>query len=133
MSKHLLILRDDPNEFQRLSPAEMQAAIQRYTSWAEGLGERHLGGQKLADGTGAATLRAGAGETVVTDGPFGESKEIVSGFFLIEADDLAHARELCRDHPHLEAGTIEVRQVAELADCAASPGIVEGSRAEAPR
>ncbi len=81
-------------------------------------GERHTGGRKLADEAAAAVMRGAGSATVVTDGPFGETKEIISGFFTIEADDLAHAVKLCGDHPHLDGGTIEIRQVDELAGCA---------------
>ncbi len=118
MPQFMLILRDDPSQFEQLSPAEMQAVIERYGAWGRKLGERHTGGRKLADEAAAAVMRGAGSATVVTDGPFGETKEIISGFFTIEADDLAHAVKLCGDHPHLDGGTIEIRQVDELAGCA---------------
>jgi hypothetical protein len=48
----------------------------------------------------------------VTDGPYSESKEILGGFYIIEATDYAQALERSQDCPHLGyGGTIEVRQV----------------------
>ncbi len=131
MPQFLLALRDDPSQFAELSPAEMQAVIERYTAWGERLGARHVGGNKLADEAPAAVMRGGASGAVVTDGPYGETKEVLSGYFLIEADDLAHAVELCRDHPHLDGGSVEIRQIDTLSDCAAEPGAAP--RAETAR
>lgn len=127
MSRFMLVLRDDPSRFADISPSEMQAIIERYQAWGKNLGDRHVGGNKLTDGTGAAVLRGAGPSTVVTDGPYGETKEVVSGFFLIEADSLAHAKELCRDHPGLDFGSIEIRQVDLLEDCAAEGAAAGGS------
>ena len=51
------------------------------------------------------------GKPVVTDGPFTESKEVIAGFFLVNAAGYEDAVELCRDCPHLEYGAIEVRRI----------------------
>ena len=52
------------------------------------------------------------GRLVVKDGPFAESKEIVGGFYLIKADDYAHAVKLCEDHPQfVNDGFVEIREV----------------------
>src|SRR5262245_14647683 len=51
---------------------------------------------------------------LVTDGPFAESKDIVLGFMIVEAKDLAEATELANGCPMLDgAGSVEVRPVAE--------------------
>lgn len=116
MPKFMLILRDDPRDFHDLTPAQMQAVLQRYTDWGNKLGERIEGGNKLTDsrdGASSAVLRS-ADDTVITDGPFGETKEVVGGFYLIEADDLPHAIELTRGHPQLDNGSIEIRMVDEM-------------------
>ena len=53
----------------------------------------------------------------VTDGPFGETKEVIGGFYIINADDYDHAVELCKDQPNLElGGTVEIREVDALAE-----------------
>ena len=49
------------------------------------------------------------GRTLVTDGPFAETKEAVGGFDIIEAASLDEAVEIASRHPVAEGGTIEVR------------------------
>ena len=57
-------------------------------------------------------MRGRNGRPTVTDGPYSETKEVLGGYYLIEAADYDQAVERASDHPHLEyGGTIEVRQV----------------------
>jgi hypothetical protein len=51
---------------------------------------------------------------LVIDGPYSETKEIIGGYYVIEAPDYAGAVELLRDCPHLSYGKIEVRQHDEM-------------------
>lgn len=116
MPTFMLVLRDRPEDFRELSPQEMQRMIAEYRAWGRRLEEagRLEGGHKLAD-EGGRVLRASAGRIAVKDGPFAETKEVVSGYFLIRARDYDEAVELCHDHPHLRyGGPIELRQVDEL-------------------
>ncbi|WP_277209594.1 YciI family protein [Isoptericola croceus] len=54
-------------------------------------------------------MRVHDGETVVTDGPFAESKEFIGGFDVVEAPDLAAAIASAAEHPGSWGGaTIEV-------------------------
>lgn len=54
-------------------------------------------------------------ERLVTDGPFAESKDIVLGFIIVDAKDLAEATELARGCPMLDGGgTVEIRPVGAL-------------------
>jgi hypothetical protein len=49
------------------------------------------------------------------DGPYAEAKEVVGGYYQIEAESYAEAIELCEDHPHLKyGGRIEVREVDRM-------------------
>ncbi len=63
----------------------------------------------------AATVRMRAGKMAITDGPFTETKEILAGFYLIEAADQAAAIEIASRIPAAEVGCIEVRPVRQLA------------------
>ncbi|MBL8751831.1 MAG: transcription initiation protein [Planctomycetes bacterium] len=113
MAKFLLVLRGDPEVWRQRPPDEVQALIEHFERWAGGLmGERRfLDGKKLADGEGRLLVRAGT-EVRITDGPFGETKEVVGGFHLIEARDYDHAVELCRTHPNLSIqGSVEIRRL----------------------
>jgi hypothetical protein len=114
MNQYLLILRDDPAVFQGLSPQQIQEVFAKYVAWRTRLHEagRLVGGNKLEDGTGRLLSAAGPSSPMrITDGPFAESKELIAGYFMINAETYEDAVELCRDCPHLEYGVIEVRRV----------------------
>lgn len=62
----------------------------------------------------AATVRVRQGKLAVTDGPFMETKEHLSGFYIIEARDLNEAIRLAADIPLATVGSVEVRPVDKL-------------------
>ena len=64
-----------------------------------------------ADG---GVVRGSAGKMTVSDGPFAESKEVIGGFWLLEASSYEEVQAFLKDHPHLEAGTLEVRQIRDM-------------------
>jgi len=55
-------------------------------------------------------MRTGNGKPIVTDGPFTEAKEVMGGFFVVEAEDYDQAVEVAKTCPHMDFGSIEVRQ-----------------------
>jgi hypothetical protein len=116
MSKFLLLLHEHPQDDADMSPAEMQALIARYRAWAQKLAKegKLAGGEKLVDDAGRHLTLAGD-KPLLTDGPYAEAKEIVGGFFMIEAADYAEAARLAQDCPHLRGrNRIELRQVEVL-------------------
>lgn len=62
----------------------------------------------------AKTVRVRNGRAVITDGPFTETKEMLAGFYLIEAASLDEAMEMAAKIPPAREGSIEVRPVREL-------------------
>lgn len=99
-----------------MSPAEMQRIIERYRDWTESVGRagRLLAGEKLRGGEGRV-VRGRQGRPVITDGPYTESKEIVGGYWLIEAASYDEVLAMLKDHPGLEGpGALEVRQIDEM-------------------
>ncbi len=94
-------------------PAEEQASVQ--AAWGElnqtpGL----TAGLGLAPPDTATTIRVADGETLITDGPYVETKEALDGYFTLEADDLDAAIEVAKKVPALGAGgTVEIRPVME--------------------
>src|SRR5215475_8617387 len=70
---------------------------------------RRLVGMELAPPAEARTVRVRNGETLVSDGPFAETKELVVGFDLLECTDLEEAVDVARAHPMARHGRIEVR------------------------
>ena len=63
----------------------------------------------------ATTLRVREGKVSITDGPFAETKEQLTGFYLVEAADLDEALQIAAKIPPARVGSIEVRPVRQLA------------------
>ena len=96
------------------SPEQMQKTMEKWVAWFKDLGAKgHIKdpGHPL-EKTGKVVK---GNQKVVTDGPYAEAKDIVGGYTLIEARDLAHAAELAKGCPILEVGgSVEVRPVQKL-------------------
>jgi len=107
MKEFLLILKGDGMD--HLSPGELQGIMADYQDWVERLGGNYLGGQRL-ESNGA--LLSSKTDSILTDGPFLEPKEIIAGFFLIQAKDQEKANSIALSSPHLGLYTIEVRPIA---------------------
>lgn len=110
-----MVLARDTGEYPGMSPEEIQAILQRYMEWSDALARdgRMLGGEKLTEGDGRV-LRRDAGALVTTDGPYVESKEVLGGFWIIQADDYDEAVRLVSGSPHFDFGTLEIRRVEEF-------------------
>jgi len=108
MPQYMLALYDDPAHWKKISPEDMQKALEKYMAW----GKRPyvVTGKRLGADTGRV-LRSANGKMRATDGPYSETKEVLGGIYLIEAKDYDEAVDRCSDHPHLEHGTIELRQL----------------------
>ena len=72
------------------------------------------GGEALEDAKSATTVRVRDGQTLVTDGPFAETKEEFGGFYLVEAANLDEAIKWAAKIPGAVRGSIEVRPVWEV-------------------
>ena len=112
MPQYMLLLHDSGTMPPDLSPQDIQAIIQRYIDWRRkvSVNGRKIEGHKLRDGQGRL-LKGAVGAPMITDGPYAEAKEIIGGLFLIEARDYNEAVKLASDCPHLDFGTIEIREV----------------------
>jgi hypothetical protein len=110
MPKFAMLLHEAPTAFNGLSPEQIQAIIQKYIDWVGRLQSegRFVSGEKLVP-DGRAVRRIDA--RLVTDRLFAESKEVVGGLLLIEADSYDHAVALTEGSPHFERGWIEIRQI----------------------
>lgn len=92
-----------------LSPDELQTIMSDYQKWSESLADNYLGGQRLEE---RGSLLTSKKDPILTDGPFLEPKEIIAGFFLIQANNLEEANKIALSSPHLGLYTIEVRPIA---------------------
>ena len=109
MPQYMLLLYDDPAKWQALSPEEMQKAVEKYSAWSKK--PFTLGSKRLADDPGRV-IRPRDGRPTATDGPYSESKEVLGGYYLIEAASYDEAVQRTLDHPHLEyGGEVEIRQL----------------------
>ena len=102
----------DPEAWAKLSEAERDGVFADYRAITETPGVTP--GLQLQDPDTATTVRVEDGETVVTDGPFVETKEALGGYLVFEADDLDAAIALAARIPAARmGGAIEVRPIAE--------------------
>jgi hypothetical protein len=74
-----------------------------------------IGGGRLPPETPAAHVEIRGAKTIVTDGPFAETKEIIAGFAVIQAADRVEAIEIAKRMPHAKWGVVVVREVAQPA------------------
>jgi len=70
--------------------------------------------EALQPASTATTVRVRNGKTTVTDGPFAETKEILAGFYMIEAKDLNEAIQIASRIPPAAVGSIEVRPIRPI-------------------
>jgi hypothetical protein len=93
------------------SKTEPDAEERELDAWVtemEATGVKLYGG-RLRPARDAVTLRIRAGERMLTDGPFAETKEQIAGFDVLECGSLAQAIEVASRHPTARSGTFEVR------------------------
>jgi hypothetical protein len=110
MPKYMLLLYDDPTGWQKLGPEDMQKAVEKYSAWSKK--PFTLGSGRLAGEPGRVIRPSQGGKPRATDGPYSETKEILGGYYTIEAANYEEAVQRALDHPHLEyGGTVEVRHV----------------------
>jgi hypothetical protein len=96
------------------SPEQTQQHMQQWLKWF-----KELGAQGLLKDPGHPLESTGkvvkGSQKIVTDGPYAEAKDVVGGYIVVEARDLAHAAELSRGCPILEVGgSVEVRPLQKL-------------------
>ena len=113
---YMLLIYNDEQEWASM-PDEARAEIRReYFALADELraAGKYLAGAPLQPTSTASRVRIRDGETMVTDGPFAESKEQLGGYFLVSADSVEEALEWAARLPATRYGTVEVRPVLEI-------------------
>lgn len=103
--KYLLLVCTDGEPFD-VDPAELNPE-----PWVNEMDSRgiRLIGDRLRPPSDATTVRVRNGETLVTDGPFVETKEFVGGFDILDCADLDEAIEVASKHPMAKVGMLELR------------------------
>ena len=101
-------VRDDP---------DARAGLQAWMDYGRSLAEAgvHLGDNALQGLETATTVRVRDGETLITDGPFAETKEMLGGYYIVDVPDRQTALAWAAKVPNAPYGSIEVRPVLETA------------------
>ena len=111
MEKFMLIFQGGMPSAQ--SPEQMQANMGKWMAWIDKLAKagKYVSGEPLLPG---GKLIKGSAKGI-TDGPYTEGKEIVGGYFIVNAADMNEATELCADYPdYATGGSIQLRQVMKM-------------------
>ena len=110
--KYALLVYADPSSFTSLSESEQEAVSTEYMALVDAPGV--FGGAQLQPVETATTVRVEDGQTLTTDGPFANTKEIFGGYYLLETDNLDAAIEMASRLPAARmGGGIEVRPIVE--------------------
>ncbi|WP_372016504.1 YciI family protein [Pseudoxanthomonas sp. 10H] len=114
--KYLLLVYTDPSLLEALPPQDYDAHMQGCIRKADALHAEGtlLGSNKLEPAAQARTVRVRDGRASVYDGPFAETKEVLAGYNLVEADSMEEAVELAKQFPWARYGSMEVRPVSDM-------------------
>jgi hypothetical protein len=118
MAKYLVLIYGDERAWAEAPAAWHEANSLRHEAFHASAGSSILGANELEPVARAVSVRAGrAGKASVTDGPFLETKEVIGGYYLLEAADLSEAVRLASELPEASAphGGVEIRPIVPLA------------------
>jgi len=111
--QYLLLIYGSESQFGTLSAAEISGMSEEYGQFTQSIiaSGNYKGGNRLHPVSKATTVSIRDGKTLVTDGPFAETKEQLGGYYLIEAADLDAATAIAARIPGARIGSIEVRPI----------------------
>lgn len=107
--QYALVIYTEPGAEESRSDADRAQARASFQALAAD--PRYVGGAQLQPAEMATCVRVNRGRTLMTDGPFADTKEVLGGFVLIEAADLNGAIEMAANIPAAQYGVVEVRPV----------------------
>jgi hypothetical protein len=109
--EYVALIYTDEAAWEAIPEEERAAWYARYRAFGEAARAKgqFVDGNELAPSSTATTVRVIDGETVVTDGPFVETKEALGGYYVLECDSLEEAVDLAAQIPGAEHGAVEVR------------------------
>jgi hypothetical protein len=111
--QYLALIYGEEGAWEALSEDERRGVYDRYGAFA---GEARkagvlVGGDELAPTTDATTVRVRDSQTLVTDGPYAEAKEVLGGYFVLDCPSIDAAVDWAARIPGAEHGAVEVRAV----------------------
>jgi hypothetical protein len=116
--QYMCLIYDDENIWDKLPEDERNAVFAEYGTFTESIkgSGNYVAGDALQPTSTATTVRIRDGKTLVTDGPFAETKEQLGGYYLVEAKDVDEALKIAERIPSARYGSIEVRPVVVWED-----------------
>ena len=110
MNQFLLTFKDQHASWNSKTESEWNALNQKHSLWMEKFKAGCKSAAKLASKP-SKLLSESNSRLAITDGPFSETKEVLTGFYLVEAEDMNHAVELAKGCPWLLHDQMEIFEV----------------------
>lgn len=114
--KFALLIYNDAALLDAVPPDQFDATMRGCLDHADELRRdgRLLDSQMLEGAESAKSVRVRKGRQTITDGPFTETKELLAGFNLIEAESMEEAVRIAAEFPWVATGCVEVREVRDI-------------------
>ena len=116
MATYMILIYGDQQQWDAMTPEEQEALYAGHGAFAASAGTRVLSTGELQPPTMSTTIRTDAGGRVVTtDGPFLETKEVLGGYYVLDAADLDEVLALAAALPEVHAGHsgVEIRPLVD--------------------
>ncbi|WP_166376049.1 YciI family protein [Aeromicrobium phragmitis] len=114
-TQYLIALPGDEDVWEQMGPEEREKVFDRHREFSEQLaarGHEITGGAELEHSKHAKVVRAEGSGHVVTDGPYAETTEQLSGFYIVASDDLDDLLDVCKLMT-FNGGVVEVRRLVD--------------------
>ena len=132
--KFLVLIYNDPQLLGAIPQREFDDTMRGCIEHADELQEQGylIESQQLEPPSTAKSIRVRNGKRTTMDGPFSETKEVLGGFNLIEAENMEEALRIASEFPWAETGCIEVRPVRDINAVATNVGARRGQASARP-
>ena len=123
--KYIVLIYNDPTLLANVPQSEFNATMRDCLTHADAMQRdgRLLQTEMLEDTRTARSVRVRNGRTTVVDGPFAETKEVLGGFNIIEAENMDEALRIAEEFPWSQTGSVEVRPIREVASVRRAVGL----------
>lgn len=114
--RYMLLIYASEEDYSHMTSEEQAAIMQGHGTFAQEMLQRGilLGGAPLQPISAARTVSVRKGKTLVTDGPFAETKEQLAGTYILDCKNMDEAIELASKIPDALYGSIEIRPILEV-------------------
>jgi hypothetical protein len=124
--RYLLLIYSDGEAYSKVSEEHMKRLMDDYWAFTDEVKKsgEYQGGEALQGAETATTVTVKDGDTLTTDGPFAETKEVLGGYYQVDVPDLDRAIELAAKIPDAAwgLGKVEVRPIMEFDEPSSGQG-----------